>query len=153
LSIFCLFIVHYVYMSGFYLYILFPWFKLCCYEWFLFVYNLTQQMQIYWFSYIFQLKINPKNLDTLRIKAFRKQKIKEFRGLTEKWKSLSGTISVRTVTLCRFFILIANIYTILVHCRSIWVICVWGLETREKARLRRAFSRVSRRIHLWFSVF
>ena len=41
------------------------------------------------------------------------------------------------------------IYTILVHCRSIWVICVWGLETREKARLRRAFSRVSRRIHIF----
>jgi hypothetical protein len=30
-------------------------------------------------------------------------------------------------------------YTILVHCRSIWVICVWGLETREKARLREPF--------------
>jgi hypothetical protein len=29
------------------------------------------------------------------------------------------------------------------------VICVWGLETREKARLRRAFSRVSRRIHIF----
>jgi hypothetical protein len=42
-----------------------------------------------------------------------------------------------------------QIYTILVHCRSIWVICVWGLETREKARLRRAFSRVSRRIHIF----
>ena len=43
----------------------------------------------------------------------------------------------------------ASIYTILVHCRSIWVICVRGLETREKARLRRAFSRVSRRIHIF----
>ena len=42
-----------------------------------------------------------------------------------------------------------NIYTILVHCRSIWVICLRGLETREKARLRRAFSRVSRRIHIF----
>ena len=40
-------------------------------------------------------------------------------------------------------------YTILVHCRSIWVICVWGLETREKARPRRAFFRVSRRIHIF----
>jgi hypothetical protein len=44
---------------------------------------------------------------------------------------------------------IHNIYTILVHCRSIWVICVWGLETREKARLCRAFSRVSCRIHIF----
>ena len=26
--------------------------------------------------------------------------------------------------------------------------CVWGLETGEKARVRRAFSRVSRRIHI-----
>ena len=42
-----------------------------------------------------------------------------------------------------------NKYTILVHCRSIWVICVWGLETREKARLCRAFSRASRRIHIF----
>jgi hypothetical protein len=40
-------------------------------------------------------------------------------------------------------------YTILVHCRSIWVICVWGLETREKVRLCRAFSRVSCRIHIF----
>jgi hypothetical protein len=36
----------------------------------------------------------------------------EFRGLTEKWKSLNGTISVRTVTLCKFVILIANIIKI-----------------------------------------
>ena len=36
-------------------------YSLCCYEWFLFVYNLTQQIKIDWFSYIFQLKINPKN--------------------------------------------------------------------------------------------
>ena len=42
-----------------------------------------------------------------------------------------------------------HIYTILVHCRSKWVICVWGLETREKARFRRTFSRVSRRIHIF----
>ena len=38
-------------------------YSLCCYEWFLFVYNLTQQIKIDWFSYIFQLKINPKNLN------------------------------------------------------------------------------------------
>ena len=40
--------------------------------------------------------------------------------------------------LCIFFFSSTNthIYTILVHCRSIWVICVWGLETREKARLK-----------------
>jgi hypothetical protein len=40
---------------------------------------------------------------------------------------------------------LSRTYTILVHSRSIWVICVWGLETREKARLGRTFSRVSRR--------
>ena len=39
----CLF-AHFVYMSGFYLYII-----------------QTQQIKIDWFSYIFQLKINPKN--------------------------------------------------------------------------------------------
>jgi hypothetical protein len=38
-------------------------YSLCCYEWFLFVYNLTQHIKIDWFSYIFQLKINPKNLN------------------------------------------------------------------------------------------
>jgi hypothetical protein len=35
---------------------------LCCYEWFLFVHNLnTTNKNWLWFSYIFQLKINPKN--------------------------------------------------------------------------------------------
>jgi hypothetical protein len=48
---------------------IFFWFiySLCCYEWFLFVYNLTQQIKIDWFSYIFQLKINPKNLNQGKI--------------------------------------------------------------------------------------
>ena len=53
------------------------------------------------------------------------------------------------INLTSNIILLASKYTILVHCRSIWVICVWGLETWEKARLRRAFSLVSRRIHIF----
>ena len=35
-------------------------YSLCCYEWFLFVHNLNTTNTIR-FSYIFQLKINPKN--------------------------------------------------------------------------------------------
>jgi hypothetical protein len=36
--------------------------SLCLYEWFLFVYNLNITNKNWlWFSYIFQLKINPKN--------------------------------------------------------------------------------------------
>jgi hypothetical protein len=32
----------------------------CCYEWFLFLHNLNTTNKI-WFSYVFQLKINPKH--------------------------------------------------------------------------------------------
>ena len=49
-------------------------------------------------------------------------------------------------TWCNTFGHILYVYTILVHCRSILVICVWGLETREKARLCRT---VSRQIHIF----
>ena len=47
---------------------IFFWFiySLCCYEWFLFVYILTQQIKIDWFCYIFQLKINPKNINHVK---------------------------------------------------------------------------------------
>ena len=44
-------------------------YSLCCYEWFLFVHNLnTTNKNWLWFSYIFQLKINPKNLNHGKIK-------------------------------------------------------------------------------------
>ena len=37
-------------------------YSLCCYDWFLFVHNLnTTNKNWLWFSYIFQLNINPKN--------------------------------------------------------------------------------------------
>jgi hypothetical protein len=65
------------------------------------------------------------------------------------WNIVESGIKHHLYVYIYFPRIIQDKYTILVHCRSIWVICVWGLETWEKARLRRAFSRVSRRIHIF----
>jgi hypothetical protein len=62
------------------------------------------------------------------------------------WNIVESGIKHHLYVYIYFPRIIQDKYTILVHCRSIWVICVWGLETWEKARLRRAFSRVYKNV-------